>query len=67
MSGSDGTSSNTRVCAARRAWVRMSASGYAMSYLILNGLATRGSQLGVTCPVLATPRHGYRGLGCVPR
>jgi hypothetical protein len=40
MSGGDGMGSSTRVSAARRAWVRMDASGYVMSCPMLNDLAT---------------------------
>jgi hypothetical protein len=39
MSSSDGMSSST-LSTARRAWVHMGTSGYAISYSILNGIAT---------------------------
>jgi hypothetical protein len=45
MLGGDGMSFNTRVPAARRAWVRMGVGDYAMSCPILNELATQGSWL----------------------
>jgi hypothetical protein len=43
MSSGDGMSSST-LSTTRRAWVRMGTSGYAMSYSILNGIATWGSR-----------------------